>query len=68
MYFWTYGLEKARLDQCLKSPVLEDPSTSNMVNQPKHFSKPENSTFTKFIESGKDKWGCKSLSEQYVES
>ena len=24
------------LDQCLKSPVLEDPSKSNMVNGPKY--------------------------------
>ena len=23
-------------DKCLKSPVSEDPSTSNMVNVPKH--------------------------------
>ena len=27
---------KTWLDKCLKSSVLEDPSTSNMVNLPKH--------------------------------
>ena len=32
MNFWTYGLQKTWLDKCLKSPVWEDPFTSNMVN------------------------------------
>ena len=27
---------KAWSDKCLKSPVLEDPSISNIVNMPKH--------------------------------
>ena len=35
MYFPNYGLRKTWLDQCLKSPVPEDPSKSNMVNAPK---------------------------------
>ena len=30
MYFWTYRLRKTWLNKCLKSPVSEDPSTSNM--------------------------------------
>ena len=38
MYFRSYGLPKTWLDQCLKSPVSEDPTKSNMVNAPKHFS------------------------------
>ena len=38
MYFRNYGLPKTWLDQCLKSPVSEDPSKSNMVNAPKHCS------------------------------
>ena len=33
------------LDKCLKSPVLEDPSKSNMVNGPKHCSNLHDSTF-----------------------
>ena len=38
MYFRNYGLPKTWLDQCLKSPVSEDPTKSNMVNVPKHCS------------------------------
>ena len=36
MYFRNYGLPKTWLDQCLKSPVSEDSTKSNMVNAPKH--------------------------------
>ena len=36
MYFQNYVLRKTWLDQCLKSPVSEDPSKSNMVNGPKY--------------------------------
>ena len=36
MYFPNYGFQKTWLDNCLKSPVSEDPSTSNMVNETKH--------------------------------
>ena len=35
MYFGTEELRKTWLDKCLKSPVSEDPSTSNMVNRTK---------------------------------
>ena len=35
MLLRNYGLGKLWLDQCLESLVLEDPSTSNMVNVPK---------------------------------
>ena len=38
MYFRNYGLPNTWLDQCLKSPVSEDPTKSNMVNAPKHCS------------------------------
>ena len=38
MYFRNYGLPKTWLDQCLKSPVSEDPTKSNMVKAPKHCS------------------------------
>ena len=50
MYFWTYGLRKTWLDKCLKSPVSEDPSTSNMVNGQKHCWNVEDSTFAIFID------------------
>ena len=49
MYCWTYRLGKTWLDKCLKSPVLEDPLTSNMVNGRKHRWNLNDSTFTIFI-------------------
>ena len=36
MYFGANGLGKTWLDKCVKSPVSDDRSTSNMVNGPKH--------------------------------
>ena len=38
MYFRNYRLPKTWLDQCLKSPLSEDPKKSKMVNAPKHCS------------------------------
>ena len=38
MYFRNYGLPKTWLDQCLKSPISEDPTKSNMGNALKHCS------------------------------
>ena len=32
MYFGNQGFQKTLLDKCLESCVLEDPSTSKMVN------------------------------------
>ena len=49
MYFRNYGLPKTWLDQCLKSPVSEDPTKSNMVNAPKHSSNLRHTSFTIFI-------------------
>ena len=68
MYSWAYGLRKMWLDKCLKSPVSEDPSTSNMVNGAKHCWNLNESTFTVFIHpcAGKSGWKC--LSEQYQKS
>ena len=48
MYFRNYGLWKTWLDKCLKSAVSEYSSTSNMVNAPKHCSKLNDSSFTRF--------------------
>ena len=50
MCFWTDGLRKICLDKCLKSPLSEDPLTSNMVNGPKHCWNLNESTFTIFID------------------
>ena len=49
MYFQRYGLPKTWLDQCLKSPVSEDPTKSNMVNAPKLCSNLTDTSFTIFI-------------------
>ena len=54
MDFWTYGLWKTLLIKCLKTPLSEDPSTNNMVNEPKHISKLNDSTFTIFIDLCED--------------
>ena len=50
MSFENYGLPKRWLDQCMKSHFSEDPSKSNMVNDPKHCSNLKDSTFTIFID------------------
>ena len=50
MYFWTYGLQKTWLDKCLKSPLSDDASTSNMVNGPKHCLKLNDSALIIFFD------------------
>ena len=49
MYFRSYRLPKTWLDQCLKSPVSEDPTKSNIVNAPKHCSNLRGTSITIFI-------------------
>ena len=61
MYFLTYRLQKAWLDQCLKSPVSEDPSKSNKVNAPKHCPNLKDSSFTIFI----DQWEGNCLAKSF---
>ena len=68
MYFWTCGLRKAWLAKCLKSPVSEDPSTSNMVNWPKNYWNFNHSVFTIFIDLCEDNWGWKSHHDWYAKS
>ena len=63
MYFSTYGLRKTSLDKCPKSPLSEDPSTSNMVNGLKHYWNLNDRTFTIFIDPSEGNSGWKSLSE-----
>ena len=53
MYFRNYGLPKTRLDQCLKSPVSEDPTKSNMANAPKHFSYLKDTSLPYLLITGK---------------
>ena len=57
-----YGLGKPSLVKCLKSPVFEDPSKSNMVNGSKHCSNLNHNTFSIYIDSCEVNWFGKSLS------
>ena len=61
MYFGNYGFPKTWLDQCLKSPLSEYPTKSNMANAPKHCSNLKDSTFTIFIDNWKVNCPTKSL-------
>ena len=36
MDFSTYAFQKTWSDKCLKGPISEEPSTSNIVNAAKH--------------------------------
>ena len=60
MYFGNYGLAKTWLDQCLKSPVSECLSRSNMANAPKHCSHLKDSPFTTFIDDWEVNYPTKS--------
>ena len=53
MSFRNYGLPKTWLDQCLKSPVSEDPTKSNMVNAPKHCSNLKDTSLPYLLITGK---------------
>ena len=59
---------KRWLDKCLKSPVSEDPSRSNMVNVPKHGSDLHRMVFIIFIGHCQVNWVGKSLSYWYAKS
>ena len=60
MYFRNDGLAKTWLGQCLKSPVSEDPTKSNMVNAPKHSSSLKDSSLPYFLITG---WEVNSLTK-----
>ena len=49
MYFRNHGLPKTFLDECLKSPVSEDPSKCNKLNAPRHCSNLKDTSPTIFI-------------------
>ena len=68
MYFWTEGIQKTWFDKCLKSPLSEDPSRSNMVNRPKLCLKLYDSNINIFIDPCESNSGLKSLYEWYSKS
>ena len=53
MYFRNYGLPNTWLDQCLKIPVSEDPTKSDMVNAPKHCSNLKDASLPYLLITGK---------------
>ena len=53
MYSRNYALGTPWLDKCLKSPVSEDPSKSNMVKWSKYCSNLNHSTFGIFLNRSK---------------
>ena len=55
-------------DKCLKSPLSEDPSKSNMVNVPNHCWNLHHSIFTIFIEHYKVNWVGKILLFEHAKS
>ena len=61
MYFGNYRLPKRWLGQCLKSPVSEYPSKSNMANAPKYCAHLKDSPFTTIINHWEANCPTKSL-------
>ena len=55
-------------DKCLKSSVSEEPSTTNMVNIPKHCWNLNYSTFIRFIDHFHVNWVGKRLSYWHAKS
>ena len=50
MYFRNCGLQKTLLHKCLKSPIVEDPWTRNMINSPKQCPNLHDNTFIILID------------------
>ena len=66
MCFRNYGLRKKWFDKCLKTPVSDQTSTSNMVKGPKHICNLDDSTFTILIDHWEANWVWKSLFQCYA--
>ena len=61
-------IPKTESDKRLKSPVSDDPSTSNMVNVPKHCSNLNHINCIVFIGHWEENWVGKSLSYWHAKS
>ena len=68
MYFRNYGLRNKWLDKCLETLDSEDPSTANMLNEPKSCFNLNISTFTIFVDQRECNRGGKSLSLRHLKS
>ena len=65
--FWKLLTPKTWLDKCLKSPVSEDPSTSNMADVPKHCWNLHHTIFIIFIGHSQVHWvGKISLIDMHI--
>ena len=62
MYFRNYGPRKPWLDKCLKSPVSEGSSKSNILNRLQRCVNVNHSTFSILIDQCEGNWIGKSLS------
>ena len=62
MYWQIYGLWMALLYKCLKCPVSEDPTASNLEKGPKHCWIMNDITFTVYSDQCEKNWVGKSLS------
>ena len=60
-YFQNDGHRERWLDKCLKSPVSDDPLTSNISKGPKHCWFLKDSIFTTFIDHCQSNWVEKGL-------
>ena len=68
IHFLADGLRKTWLDQCLKSPALEHPWKSKMVNGFLHCWNLNDSTCTIFIDQWERNWVSESLFYWYPKS
>ena len=66
--FLKLGTPQMWLNKCLKSLISEDMSTSNMVNEPKHYSNLYEGTFTIFTDHCQGNWVGKILSYWHAKS
>ena len=61
MHFRSYGLRKTWLYKCLRTPLSEVSSRSNMVSGTKHCWNLNETTFTIFLDQCEGNWDGKSL-------
>ena len=66
--FWKLSTPETWLDKCLKSPISEDPSTSNMADVPKHCWNLHHTIFIIFIDHCQVNWVGKNLSDWHAYS
>ena len=66
--FWKLSTPETWLDKCLKSPISEHTSTSNMADVPKHCWNLHHTIFIIFIDHCQVNWVGKNLSDWHAYS